>query len=47
MAGIAGYSENVIKQCVFRAQMLVLHAAFFLYKETEVNIICGSENQSS
>jgi len=48
MAGIAGYPENVLKQCVFQVHMLLLHATFFLsYKETEIRSICGSETQSS
>lgn len=48
MAGIAGFSENVLKQCVFQTHMLLLHATFFLsYKETEIHSICGSENHSS
>lgn len=48
MAGIAGYSEKILKQCVFQAHMLLLYATFFLsYKETEIRSICGSENQSS
>jgi len=48
MASIAGYSENVLKQCVFQTHMLLLHASFFLsYEKTEIHSICGSENQSN
>ena len=41
------YSENVLKQCVFQAHMLLFHATFLSYKETEIHSICGSESQSS